>query len=118
MAKADNNRGAMRGKKTSKGLAATDYKDIQKLTTGRAKAITRNVKIEKFGSDIAKGKNKNFVKNTPKLQRKYDNLRSGSNTLSPSSLAKFPKQTKPVPVKPRGGRGMSGGAGLSIGKVR
>jgi hypothetical protein len=59
-------RGAMRGKKTSKGLAPTEYQDVQKLTTGRAKAITRNVKIEKFGADIAKGKNKNFAKNANK----------------------------------------------------
>ena len=36
---------AMRGKKNSKGLKATNYKDIEKLTTGKAKSITRNTKV-------------------------------------------------------------------------
>ncbi len=57
---------AMRGKKNSKGLKATQYKEVEKLTTGRAKAITRNVKVKDFGVNITKGKNKNWAKNANK----------------------------------------------------
>jgi hypothetical protein len=57
---------AMRGKKNSKGLKATQYKEVEKLTTGRAKAITRNVKVKDFGVNITKGKNKDWAKNANK----------------------------------------------------
>jgi hypothetical protein len=57
---------AMRGKKTSKGLITTANKDIQKLTTGRAKANVRNVKVENFGVNITKGKNKDWAKEANK----------------------------------------------------
>ena len=57
---------AMRGKKNSKGLKATQYKEVERLTTGRAKAITRNVRVKDFGVDITKGKNKNWAKEANK----------------------------------------------------
>jgi len=57
---------AMRGKKNSKGLKATEYKDLKKLTTGRAKAVVRNVKVKEFGVNITKGKNKDWAKNANK----------------------------------------------------
>ena len=57
---------AMRGKKNSKGIMATANKDIQKLTTGRAKANVRNVKVKDFGVNITKGKNKDWAKNANK----------------------------------------------------
>jgi len=117
-------RGAMRGKKTSKGLAPTEYKGIEKLTTGKAKALSLNTILgKKIGrttgeikgilrasepgknTGLAKGKNKDFAKIVKK-------------TTSPSATTSKRVKTPKVPVKPRGGRGMSGGAGLSIGKVR
>jgi len=57
---------AMRGKKNSKGLQATKNKDVQQLTTGRAKANVRNVKVKDFGVNITKGKNKNWAKEANK----------------------------------------------------
>ncbi len=60
---------AMRGKKNSKGLKPTNYKDIEKLTTGRAKANVRNTKVRGFGvltSTGNKGKNKNWAKEANK----------------------------------------------------
>lgn len=57
---------AMRGKKNSKGLKETEYKDLRKLTTGRAKAVVRNVKVKDFGVNITKGKNKNWAKEANK----------------------------------------------------
>lgn len=41
---------AMRGKKNSKGLKATYYKDVEKLTTGRAKAISKANKYKSEGT--------------------------------------------------------------------
>ena len=57
---------AMRGKANSSGLKATKFKDVQKLTTGRAKAITRNVKVKKWGVELNEGKNKNWAKDINK----------------------------------------------------
>jgi hypothetical protein len=57
---------AMRGKKNSKGLKATEYQDLKKLTTGRAKATIRNVKVKDFGVNITKGKNKDWAKEANK----------------------------------------------------
>ena len=57
---------AMRGKKNSKGIITTANKDIQKLTTGRAKANVRNVKVKDFGVNITKGKNKDWAKEANK----------------------------------------------------
>jgi len=57
---------AMRGKKNSKGLKATKNKDVQQLTTGRAKANVRNVKVKDFGVNITKGKNKDWAKEANK----------------------------------------------------
>jgi hypothetical protein len=57
---------AMRGKKNSKGLKATQYKEVEKLTTGKAKAITRNTRVKEFMDPTTKGKNKNWAKNANK----------------------------------------------------
>jgi hypothetical protein len=40
--------------------------NLQKLTTGRAKANVRNVKVKDFGINITKGKNKDWAKNANK----------------------------------------------------
>lgn len=57
---------AMRGKKNSKGFKATEYKGVEKLTTGKAKAITRNTRVKDFMSPTTKGKNKDWAKNANK----------------------------------------------------
>ncbi len=107
---------AMRGKKNSKGIMATANKDIQKLTTGRAKANVRNVKAKEFGVNITKGKNsKMFAKANKKAviaeadqygvnlgrvpASKTRKLKIGNTrTASPTSKG-FSSGTKPVPVK-------------------
>ena len=112
---------AMRGKKNSKGLKATDNKDIQKLTTGRAKANTRNVKVKDFGVSITKGKNKDWTKEANKkafpgattsrrsaLAEKNLNSRLEKHPLvrnagNASSEIKYRvMRGKPVPVKKKG----------------
>jgi hypothetical protein len=112
---------AMRGKKSSKGLKATKNKDIQKLTTGKAKANVRNVKVKDFGVNIPKGKNKTWAKEANKkyfpgatksrrstLAEANLNSRLNKHPLvrnagNQSSEAKYRvMRGKPVPVKKKG----------------
>jgi hypothetical protein len=114
---------AMRGKKNSKGLKATNYKDIEKLTTGKAKSITRNTKVKGFGvlTSTGKGKNKNWAKEANKKTlptsttsrratlkevkiisglEKHPLVRNAGNA---SSEAKYRvMRGRPVPVKKKG----------------
>ena len=112
---------AMRGKKNSKGLKATNYKDIEKLTTGKAKSITRNTKVKESGVLTGKGKNKNWAKETNKKTlptsttsrratlkevkiisglEKHPLVRNAGNE---SSEAKYRvMRGRPVPVKKKG----------------
>ena len=72
------------------------------FTKGKDKAVMRASQTydsNTKGLGLTKGSNKDYKNNEPKMQRKYNNLRKGSNTTKPSSIAKFPNQTKPVPVK-------------------
>ena len=112
---------AMRGKKNSKGLKATKNKDVQQLTTGRAKANVRNVKVKDFGVNITKGKNKDWAKEVNKktlpaattsrrAALKEVNLVSRlskhplvKNAGNQSSEAKYRvMRGRPVPVKKKG----------------
>ena len=112
---------AMRGKKNSKGLKATYYQDIEKLTTGKAKSITRKVKVKEFGVPTGKGKNKNWAKEANKktlpsastsrrASLKETNLNNRlskhplvRNAGNASSETKYRvMRGKPVPVKKKG----------------
>jgi len=118
---------AMRGKKNSKGLKATANKDIKTLTTGRAKANTRNVKVKDFGVNITKGKNKNWAKEANKItlpsaatsrraslkeanlnsrMEKHPLIRNAGNASSETKYRVM--RGKPVPVKPKASRTRSG----------
>jgi hypothetical protein len=109
---------AMRGKKNSKGLKATNYKDIEKLTTGKAKSITRNTKVKEFGVPTGKGKNKDWAKEANKktlpsakksrrasvaeanLNSRFEKHPLVRNAGNASSEAKYRvMRGRPVPVK-------------------
>ena len=112
---------AMRGKKNSKGLKATKNKDVQQLTTGRAKANVRNVKVKDFGVNITKGKNKDWAKEANKKTlpaattsrraalkevnwnnriQKHPLIRNAGNASSETKYRVM--RGKPVPVKKKG----------------
>ncbi len=112
---------AMRGKKNSKGLKATKNKDVQQLTTGRAKANVRNVKVKDFGVNITKGKNKDWAKEAKKKTlpaattsrraalkevnwnnriQKHPLIRNAGNASSETKYRVM--RGKPVPVKKKG----------------
>ena len=111
---------AMRGKANSKGLKETNVKGIERLTTGRAKAITRNVRVKEFGVNITKGKNKDWAKNANKTTLpsatksrrasvKEANFNSRMqkhplvrNTGQSSAEGKYRYARKSIPVKKRG----------------
>ena len=57
---------AMQGKKNSKGFKATEFKGVQKITSGMAKSMTRNGRVKDSMSPITKGKNKDWAKNANK----------------------------------------------------
>jgi hypothetical protein len=131
MAKADSNRGAMRGKKTSKGFAKTEYAGITKITTGKAKAIkkaaaqkpgleTRGAKLTKAEA-INRARDYQWQKAERYLEQRFDTNAGGprageKSTAGPSkknarkteavsklARQKIPVKTPKVPVKPRGG---------------
>ena len=112
---------AMRGKKNSKGLKATKNKDVQQLTTGRAKANVRNVKVKDFGVNITKGKNKDWAKEANKKTlpaattsrraalkevnwnnriQKHPLIRNAGNASSETKYRVM--RGKPVPIKKKG----------------
>lgn len=125
----------MRGKKNSKGLKPTEYKGIEKLTTGRAKAITRNVKVKDFGVNITKGKNKDWAKNANKTTLPSASTSKRANAKEAninSRLSKHPlvrnageasaetkyrvNRGKPVPVKPKNKTPNTAAKGAAFGK--
>ena len=101
---------AMRGKANSKGYKATDYQDIKKLTTGRAKAITKiagtkQIDLNAKGLGLAKGSNKKTAKAKKELGtfdtriQKHPLIR---NTGESSAEGKYRYNSgKSIPVKKR-----------------
>ena len=73
---------------------------VVKIGIAAAKAVAKKNAL----AESKTGKIRKIKKsiNSPKMQRKFENLTRGSNTTSPSSIAKFPNQTKPIPVKKKG----------------
>jgi hypothetical protein len=68
-----------------------------------AKLVAKKLAVDTAKKTGAKGSVKKVKKsiNNPKMQTRFENLTKGSNTLSPSSMART-NRTKPVPVKKKG----------------
>ena len=120
---------AMRGKKNSKGLKPTDYVGINKITTGKAKAIkkaaakktgleTRGAKLTKAEA-IDRARDYQWNKAEKYMEQRFDTMaggpRAGGSTRGPgkknaaktdavSRLARqtIPTKTPKVPVKKKG----------------
>ena len=69
------------------------------IAAAKAAAKKRSVAELKTGSVRGSVKSVKKSINNPKMQRKYENLTKGSNTLSPNSMTIRVNKAKPVPVK-------------------
>jgi hypothetical protein len=126
---------AMRGKKNSKGLKETEYKDLRKLTTGRAKAVVRNSKVKEFMNPITKGKNKNWAKEANKsilpaaktsrratlkevnLNNRFNKHPLVRNAGNASSETKYRvMRGNPIPLKPKNKKPNTVALGAAFGK--
>jgi hypothetical protein len=106
-------------------------------TTGKAKAASRNAKVKDFGVNITKGKNKNWAKEANKTtlpgaatsrrssvkesnfnsrMEKHPLVRNAGEQASEKKYRE--NRGKPVPVKPKGRRGLRGGGMLGGGGLR
>ena len=131
--------GAMRGKKTSKGIIKNPLvpgvETGSKITTGKFKAIKRNNKVKDFDVNITKGKNKNWAKDANKITLPSSTKSKRANAKEAnfySRLSKHPlvrnageasaetkyrvNRGKPVPVKPKNKTPNTAAKGAAFGK--